>query len=143
MWESQTAGLEKAKGTSVIIFDSDKRVLLYLRDDKPTIPFPDRWDLIGGEVETEETPDMCIARELREELGYDRKEPQLFEIYKFDDRIEYTYCIADTIDVSTTRLYEGQYLRWFSRDEVMQMSDEMFAFGFKRVLEDFYRLQGY
>jgi 8-oxo-dGTP diphosphatase len=44
-------------------------VLIYLRDDKPTIPFPNQWDLPGGGREGDETPEQCALRELHEEFG--------------------------------------------------------------------------
>ncbi|MFC2968445.1 NUDIX hydrolase [Acidimangrovimonas pyrenivorans] len=44
-------------------------VLTILRDDIPDIPFPGFWDLPGGGREGDETPEACVLRELREELG--------------------------------------------------------------------------
>lgn len=44
-------------------------VLTILRDDIPSIPFPNTWDLAGGGREGEETPFECIQREFFEELG--------------------------------------------------------------------------
>jgi 8-oxo-dGTP pyrophosphatase MutT (NUDIX family) len=40
----------------VLLFDRYHRLLVYLRDDKPDIPFPDHWDFFGGHVEAGETP---------------------------------------------------------------------------------------
>lgn len=45
------------------------RVLVYLRDDSASIPFPGHWDLPGGGRENDETPDECALRELFEEFG--------------------------------------------------------------------------
>ena len=45
------------------------QVLTILRDDIPSIPFPNTWDLAGGGREGEETPFECIQREFFEELG--------------------------------------------------------------------------
>jgi len=39
----------------VLLFDRDNRLFVYLRDNKPEIPFPDHWDLFGGHVEDGET----------------------------------------------------------------------------------------
>ena len=47
----------------------DGRILTILRDDKPTIPYPNMWDLPGGGREGNETPFECVAREVYEELG--------------------------------------------------------------------------
>lgn len=46
----------------------DGQVLTILRDDKPTIPWPNTWDLPGGGREGNETPFECVAREVYEEL---------------------------------------------------------------------------
>ena len=45
------------------------RILTILRDDKPTIPYPNMWDLPGGGREGNESPFECAAREVYEELG--------------------------------------------------------------------------
>jgi 8-oxo-dGTP diphosphatase len=45
------------------------RVLCYLRDDKPGIPFRGQWDLPGGGREGNETPEECLLREVHEEFG--------------------------------------------------------------------------
>ena len=44
-------------------------VLSIKRDDDPSIPYPDLWDLPGGGREGAETPFSTVAREVREELG--------------------------------------------------------------------------
>jgi 8-oxo-dGTP diphosphatase len=45
-------------------------ILTYLRDDKPTIPWPAHWDLPGGGREGDETPTDCIIREILEEFAF-------------------------------------------------------------------------
>lgn len=45
------------------------RILTILRDDKPTIPWPNLWDLPGGGREGNESPFECATREVYEELG--------------------------------------------------------------------------
>ncbi|MEQ1489822.1 MAG: NUDIX hydrolase [Terricaulis sp.] len=59
---------EAFTGSKIALFH-DGRVLVYLRDDKTSIPFPAGWDLPGGGRENDETPDECALRELFEELG--------------------------------------------------------------------------
>ena len=47
----------------------DGQILTILRDDKPTIPWPNLWELPGGGREGDESPFECVAREVYEELG--------------------------------------------------------------------------
>ena len=47
----------------------DGQILTILRDDKPTIPWPNLWELPGGGREGDESPFDCAAREVYEELG--------------------------------------------------------------------------
>lgn len=46
----------------------DERLLLQLRDDKPTLRYPNTWTLFGGAVEPGEPPVRAVVRELQEEL---------------------------------------------------------------------------
>lgn len=55
-------------GSKIALICGDK-ILTILRDDKPTIPWPNLWELPGGGREGDETPFECVAREVYEELG--------------------------------------------------------------------------
>lgn len=55
-------------GSKIALFCGDD-LLVYLRDDKPDIPFPGHWDLPGGGRENNETPLECALRETEEEFG--------------------------------------------------------------------------
>lgn len=58
-------------------------VLTILRDDKPSIPWPNMWELPGGGREGDESPFECAAREVYEELGIHLNEDCLLwsEVY--------------------------------------------------------------
>ena len=53
------------------------QVLVSLRDDLPSIPYPNTWDLPGGGREGAETPFECVAREVWEELGLTLQRQQI------------------------------------------------------------------
>lgn len=55
-------------GAKLALFLGDQLVVI-LRDDTPTIPFPGHWDLPGGGREAGEAPATCALRETAEEIG--------------------------------------------------------------------------
>ncbi len=55
-------------GAKVALFVGDE-ILVYRRDDKPDIPFPDMLDLPGGGREEAESGVECVVRETHEEFG--------------------------------------------------------------------------
>ena len=63
-----------------LLFDRNGKLLIYLRDNKPDISFPNHWDLFGGIIEEGETPEEALVREVKEELGI-----ELTDFHKFKD----------------------------------------------------------
>lgn len=60
---------ERAFGGAKIILYSNGALVTHLRDDSPSIPFSNMWDLPGGGAEGNETPKTCALRETQEEYG--------------------------------------------------------------------------
>lgn len=54
------------KVTAAIIIDSGK---VFIAKRKPPGKMPGKWEFPGGKIEDGETPEQCLNRELREELG--------------------------------------------------------------------------
>jgi len=125
----------KRHGASIIFVNTRNEVLLFLRDAKPSIPYPGMWDVPGGHVEPGETPRDCIVREMREELGVDLEGFRLFCIREFADRIEHTFWKHSDLEIETIKLTEGQCLKWFSHE--MVLATEL-AYGFNDILEAFF-----
>jgi 8-oxo-dGTP diphosphatase len=112
------------KKIAAIILENDKgEFLLYLRDNKPGIPFPNHWDLIGGHVEDGETPEEALVREFKEELGLDLKEYTFYKKYECltgdaYENIKYIYSGKINLPIEKITLLEGVRPQYFSREEI-------------------------
>ena len=123
----------------VLLFDRNGRLLIYLRDNKSDIPFPDHWDFFGGHLESEETPDRALVREVKEELGLALKDWEYFRAYVCTEgdaypNLKYIYWARIDRAVDELTLREGQMLKSIASEERSQFR---FANILGRVLEDF------
>lgn len=130
----------KRKGCSIIFINDCNQILLFLRDDAPSIPYPGMWDIPGGHVEYGETPEQCIVREMKEEMGLDIEDFRLFSVTEFLDRIEYTFWKNANLDTDKIQLTEGQRLKWFSENDAKSTK---LASGFNEIVEDFFEKAPY
>lgn len=129
----------------VLLFDRHDRLLIYLRDDKADIPFPNRWDFFGGHVEPGETPVQALVREVKEELGIELISWQFFRSYEclqgdvYPNR-KYIYRARIDKTIEELTLYEGQRLASIELD---QCSDFKFANILATILNDFIAAGGW
>ena len=120
----------------LLIDDGTGRVLLQLRDDKPSIPFPNKWSTFGGQVEDGEEPLVAIKGEIKEELAMDIAKPELVGIYHYAEFDTYLYRLIDTtINPEKLTVLEGQKAGLFSKDEVLQLD---FAFELQDQVLDYF-----
>jgi 8-oxo-dGTP diphosphatase len=123
----------------VLLFDRDRKLLIYLRDDKPDIPFPNHWDFFGGHVEEKETPEDALVREVKEELGIELPEWQFFSRYECTQgdvypNVKYIYRANIDKRPADLVLSEGQKLTSIAMEERFNFP---FANILGRILEDF------
>lgn len=115
---------ENMRQIAAIILENDKgELLLYKRDNKPYIPFPGYWDLIGGHVENGETPEEALVREVKEELDLDISEFTFFKRYECLEgdaypNIKYIYSGRINLPIEEITLLEGEIGRYFKREEI-------------------------
>jgi 8-oxo-dGTP diphosphatase len=128
------------KEIAAIILENDNgEFLLYLRDNKPGIPFPDHWDLIGGHVEEGETPEEALIREVREELDIDLKEYSFYKKYvcltgDAYENTKYIYTARFNVPIENVTLLEGVRPQYFSPGEI---PDVKFANILKSIVMEY------
>ena len=128
------------KKIAAIILKNDKgEFLLALRDNKPGIPFPLHWDLIGGHVEEGETPEEALVREVKEELDIDLKEYLFYRKYECltndaYENIKYIYTGKINLPIEEITLLEGERAQYFSKEEI---PDIKFANIIKTIMLDY------
>lgn len=127
---------ESRHGAGVLFYDKDRRrVLFFLRDNKPTIPFPDHIDILGGYIEEGKTAEQAVVREMAEELDdlrsggpYALLGHRLFTVYTDQwGAQQHVFSKAADFNLSEVRLKEGQTLVWLTEEEAGRTP---FAFGF-------------
>lgn len=128
------------KKIAAIILENEKgEFLLALRDNKPGIPFPNHWDLIGGHVEEGETPEEALIREVKEELDIDLKEFSFYKKYECltgdaYENIKYIYTGKINIPIEEVTLLEGERPQYFSPEEIPGLK---FANIIKSIIMDY------
>lgn len=118
-------------GASVILY-TDQQVLLYKRDDQPTL-FPRRWAIFGGGIEAGESPEQTVCRELGVELGYSLvpsdlevlgrsrviEHPHNYLVHYFRSKLNQNYWdILLNLHTVVGLEREGEGIALFSHDEV-------------------------
>ncbi len=103
----------------LLIENSEGKILLQLRDDKPAIPYPDCWGTFGGQVEPGETPDEAIRREILEELEYEVSHTEYFGNFPFDGYDIHMFRTVDpSVALDNIKVREGQRGGFFTLNEV-------------------------
>ncbi len=124
------------KGAGIIFLNSNNEVLLLLRDDKDSIPFPNMWDIPGGKVEKDENPEETVRREMNEELGLQNLgQINLFKIFTSENLTDYVFWKRMEINPEEIDLKEGQQIRFFSIAQIRSMK---LAFNYNMVMEEFF-----
>lgn len=111
-------------GAKIIILSPDK-ILLFHRDNIPTIRSPDCWQLVGGGIEKGETPEQGLIREVKEEVSYDLKEFKSITRTK-GSQGEDVWMYAAFVNKNEEFKFvlgpgEGQGIGWFTIDEALKL----------------------
>jgi ADP-ribose pyrophosphatase YjhB (NUDIX family) len=114
-------GYQTAKvGADAAVFDGDDRILLVHRVDN------DKWGLVAGWIDPNETPEAAVVRELKEEAGVDGRVDQLVGVFYRDARtdeqphgiVSIVYECSITGGELRAQPHEVQALAWRQIEEV-------------------------
>ncbi|MFA5126407.1 MAG: NUDIX hydrolase [Patescibacteria group bacterium] len=123
------------KTTVKALFEEDKKILL-VKDHKGV------WEMPGGRMENDETPEKTLKRELKEELGWENFEIKTaLEPWNFSSEVNATQyqftvkiyiCISHENKIMENNEY-SEY-RWVSIDEIdgLNMRD-----GYKQAIKEY------
>ncbi len=107
------------RSASAFITHNNKLLVLH-RDNIPTITDPDKWSVIGGGIEDDETPEEGMQREIKEESNLTPKNLKYLGRLDFGDHEVYCYTAKlDDDEATQVKLgNEGSEIKFVSYDEV-------------------------
>ena len=76
------------------------------------------WEIPGGKLEQNETPEQCIVREIREELATEVRAEKILGVIDYDYPTFHLtmHCILCTIISSELKLLEHESARWLTKE---------------------------
>ena len=110
----------------VIFENEDGELLLCLRDNEPSIPFPHHWNLIGGHIEEGESVEDGLIREVKEELNLNLMGHKFWRSYvclegDVHPNIKYMYTAKINLPIEEITLMEGEKVQYFTKEEVLNL----------------------
>ena len=96
-------------------------VLLQLRDNVPTIRFPNHWGAVGGGIEPGESPELALRREVMEEVGETLTEFLPCGVYPASSLI-YAYTARLDVVAESMRITEGQRVQFFDPRQALRQN---------------------
>lgn len=130
------------RGVSAIPVNPQGKILLQQRDDRPDLLFPGCWTTFGGAIESDETPDEAMRRELLEEIELDLP-MKLWKVQDFVVEVQghpinarrYIYIGPIDQPAETIALNEGQALGYFGLEDLEKLK---IGFDFEPLFREFF-----
>ena len=114
------------KRTTICYIEKENQYLMLYRNKKKEDYNKGKWIGIGGKIESGETPEQCILREVKEETGLTLTAYQYRGIIRFtfdlwEDEEMYLYTATDFEGELNKECSEGE-LAWCPINEVMNLN---------------------
>lgn len=122
-----------------ILVHSNGEILLMQRDNKPGIPNPGKWGIVGGLAEGRETPAEAMKREVLEEVAYvvTKYDPMFEEYDVAEKRKRHVFRVPIATPITELVLGEGQAFGYFSLHTALRMDLGPYT---RKYLEDYSKL---
>ncbi|MEY3401326.1 MAG: hypothetical protein RLZZ86_941 [Cyanobacteriota bacterium] len=105
---------------AVAILYRENKFLMQLRDNIPNIIAPGCWALFGGHIESGETPEIAVQREVLEEIGYELTAFSQFGIYSDQKAVRYVFQAPLLVPLNQLVLSEGWDLDLLTAEDIQQ-----------------------
>lgn len=112
------------------IIIQNKKILLIKRSGT-SIEFPGFWACPGGRAEGNETPELTVIREIKEEINLDFEIIELIKKGNYKNRELYRY-YGNVLGTIKTQKEEVSDWGWFSYEEAMNL---LLSFDYKEIIE--------
>jgi len=111
---------ELKKNAVAVIVNNDNKILLLKRADDSKIWMPNKWSLVGGEINKDETPQQAIEREIKEETKLEiKKFIKTFTIQRHTDSIEHIFACRYAGEETDVKLNdENTKYGWYDISEM-------------------------
>ena len=106
---------------AAIIYKGGRFLLSKRKDDQHQ---GGKWEFPGGKIETDETPEQALHRELREELGIEVENQQHFTSLDFEypeKHVSLVFQLVEKYSGSESGL-EGQDINWFNKEQLNELT---------------------
>lgn len=110
---------EKDKNVCAVIVDNDNKILLLKRGEGAPW-MPNKWSLVGGRIDKDETAQQAVEREIKEETGLEiKKFTKSFTIERHADSIEHVFaCRYDGEPTDINLDDENSNYGWYDISEM-------------------------
>ena len=99
------------------------------------------WEIPGGKLEPNETPEQCIVREIREELATEVCAEKILDVIDYDYPTFHLtmHCILCTIVSGELKLLEHESARWLTKETLRSVNwlpaDQLILDKIEEILE--------